>query len=294
MRWFLVITLGLLVAALFGGSWYFSNELITQDRRPLELAADELPFEVDDVEVVSDGLTIRGWYVEGTADCGLLFFHGRGMNREQAIDWTVPFEDFDCHLVLFDHRAMGESDGDFHTFGALERDDGALMLELLMRRAELEPSQVGLVGPSYGAATALQMLPDHQDLAFVLADSPYASMYDVAAFQAEEQFGTAVTYLVPTTAILSELRAGFDVQDAAPEQTIVGNDVPVLLMHDVDDPYTPFEHSERIAAADPDGPLELVPFSGDSDHHQMVRTQTARYKAIVSAFISDYAPDFSG
>lgn len=294
MRRFLVISLAVLIAAVLGGSWYFSNELITQDRRSPELSPAEIPFDVDEVEVVSDGLTIRGWYVEGSSDCGLLFFHGRGMNREQSIDWTVPFEDFGCHMVLFDHRAMGESDGRFHTFGALERDDGALMLELLLRRAELAPSQVGLVGPSYGGATALQMLPDHQDLAFVLADSAYASMYDVASYQAEEQFGKAVTYLVPITAILSELRAGFDIQDAAPERTIVGNEVPVLLMHDVDDPYTPFEHSERIAAADPDGPLELVPFSGDSDHHQMVRTQTARYKAIVSAFISDYAPDFGG
>ncbi len=294
MRRFLVLSIVVLVAALFGGSWYFSNELITQEREPLALRADELPFEVQDVEVVSDGLTIRGWYVEGEADCGLLFMHGRGANREQSIDWTVPFEDFGCHMVLFDHRAMGESDGEFHTFGALERDDGALMLELLLRRAELEPGQVGLVGASYGAATALQMLPEHQDLAFVLADSAYASMYDVASYQAEVQFGEAVTYLVPTTALLSELRAGFDVQDASPEESIVGNDVPVLLMHDVEDPYTPFEHSERIAAADPDGPLELVPFSGDSDHHQMVRTQTARYKAIVSAFVNDYAPGFRG
>lgn len=282
------------VAALayLGGGWYFSSQLITQERRPLALGPDELPDGVEEMSFVSDGLTIEGWYIPGGAPCGLLYLHGRGMNREQPLDWRVPFESFHCHEVLIDHRAHGESDGEFQTYGAKERNDATIALEWLRRRADLGPGEVGVVGISYGAATALQMLPTNQDLAFVLADSPYASLRSVAEYQAVEQFGDGVMVLFDAAALISEARARFDVDDAAPVRTVVGNEVPVLVVHDRDDPYTPFSNSVAIDAADVDDPLVLVPFEGDAQHHQMVRTQTERYSAVVADFLAEWAPGF--
>lgn len=292
MAKFLLTVVVVAAVAVVGGGWYFSNELITQDRKPLELAGDELPAEPVAVEFVSDGLEIEGWYFEGGNDCGLLFLHGRGENREQALAWRVPFDEYDCHHVLIDHRAHGESDGAFHTYGVHERGDAALALDWLAQRTGLGDEDLGVVGISYGAATALQMLPDHQDLAFVLADSPYASLRSVAEYQAVEQFDDWVLALFEPAVIVSQFRADFDVDDAAPERTVVGSEVPVLLVHDVDDPYTPYANALAIDAADPDDPLVLVPFEGDADHHQMVRTQTERYTQVVADFLGEYAPAF--
>ncbi len=283
-----VVVIGLV--GVVGGGWYFSNELITQE--PSAVPAPPPELDARPLSFVSDGLEIRGWYVEGGNDCGLLFLHGRGGTRAQPLPWRVPFEGLDCHHVLIDARAHGESEGTFHTYGVHERHDAALALDWLERRTGLGEGQLGVVGMSYGAATALQMLPDHQDLAFVLADSSFSSLRDVARFQAVEQFDDWVLALFEPAMVISGLRAGFDVDDAAPERAVVGNEVPVLVVHDVDDPYTPFEQALAIDAADPGDPLVLVPFEGDADHHQMVLTQTERYTRVVADFLAEFAPEF--
>lgn len=287
---FLGVVVALAGLAYLGAGWYFSSQLITQERRPLAL--DAVPEGAEEMSFVSDGLEIEGWYVPGTSDCGLLYLHGRGMNREQPLDWRVPFASLGCHEVLIDHRAHGESAGEFHTYGVKERTDATVALEWLRRRADLDHGEIGVVGISYGAATALQMLPTNQDLAFVLADSPYADLRTVAEYQAVEQFGEAVRYLVEPAALIAEVRARFDVDDASPVDAVVGNEVPVLLVHDRGDPYTPFANSEAIDAADPDDPMVLVPFEGDDAHHQMIRTQTERYVRVVGDFLAEFRPDF--
>jgi pimeloyl-ACP methyl ester carboxylesterase len=292
MARFLGVVLTVAVVGYLGAGWYFSSQLITQERRPLALTEQDLPEGIEPMSFVSDGLEIEGWYIPGTGSCGILYLHGRGMNREQPLDWRVPFASFDCHEVLIDHRAHGASAGEFQTYGVKERADATVALEWLRRRADLEPGQIGVVGISYGAATALQMLPTNQDLAFVLADSPFADLRSVAEYQAVEQFGDLVLYLVEPAAIIAGLRARFDVDDAAPVDAVVGNEVPVLVVHDRGDPYTPFANSAAIDAADPDDPLVLVPFEGDDQHHQMIRTQTERYGRVVSDFLAAYAPGF--
>ena len=61
-----------------------------------------------------------------------------------------------CDLLLYDARGHGESSPALLSFGANERRDLKLVVDWLAKRTELPQSRIGLIGWSYGAATAIQ------------------------------------------------------------------------------------------------------------------------------------------
>ncbi|NTV90496.1 MAG: hypothetical protein HGA22_09095, partial [Clostridiales bacterium] len=89
-----------------------------------------------------------------------------------------------CDLLFYDHRYHGASTGDYGTYGYYEKQDALAALSWFEQRAGLQPSQIGLMGESYGAATALQAGPLAPELAFIAADSPYGDLETIIREQA--------------------------------------------------------------------------------------------------------------
>ena len=295
---FLGVVAALAGLAYLGGGWYFSSQLIAQPARPFPtevgplLAAESLPIDPETFSVVSDGLTIEGWYFEGTADCGLVFLHGYGGNRTSMVPFVGEFADLGCHMVAYDARGHGLSDQALHTFGAHERNDGAVVVEWLARRVPLGLGDIGVIGVSYGGAGALGMLPILPDLAFVVANSPYSSMRDIATYQGVVQFGDIVLPFADAAILISEARARFDEDDAAPVRSVVGTRTPALLLHEAGDDYIPVAQARAIDAADPDDGVVYVEIDAGGGHATMFSDDRDGYRAIVDDFLAEYAPDF--
>ena len=204
---------GLLVGAALalvlyvGVSWLFSERLIAPDPRPLGSvdAADYGLPKPEATTVPGDGVRLAAWYFDNPRRerCAVVMLHGFGGQRAEVVAPTSIFWRRGCDLLLYDARGHGESSPALLSFGANERRDLKLVVDWLARRTELPQSRIGLIGWSYGAATAIQAAAELPEIAFVVSDSSFSSLGDITRVQAEEQFGTWAKIFVPGALVVS-------------------------------------------------------------------------------------------
>ncbi len=239
-------------------------------------------------------VTLAGWYFDNPADagCGLLFLHGFTGTRYHALNWAPLFWERGCDILAYDHRGHGDSTPAFHTYGFYEKRDALVVLNWFGERAGLEPSQIGVFGVSYGAATALQMAPLVPELAFVGADSAYSEMEEIVGYQARQMFPTLAPLLLPGALAIAELRADFDVQAVAPERTVADAQMPILLIHSLTDEYTFSTHSEDIYANSDPSRTVLHLTDWGAPHARDILTDYDAYRQLVNDFLAQFAPEF--
>ena len=212
----------------------------------------------------SDGLTLRGWFIPA-ASASL------GPSRQGEMAWNTcatilvghgyPFDKANIlrhalflhprfHLLLFDFRYFGESDGAYTTAGLLETRDVQAAVEYVKNRGDVDPGRIGAMGFSMSASAFI--LSRHPDVKAIVADSPYASLEGVV----ERQFfflpGPTKWPLVALTKLYARLLLGVTVSDAVPADAVGELTIPLLLIHGDADSQIPVEHSRQIhAKADP-------------------------------------------
>lgn len=301
LRWIVVSILVLLLLIYGGGSWYFSNILIAQETQTLdtslatmtELGLPVLPAP-ETVTIDAGDVTLAGFYYDNDkeGDCAVLLLHGYTGTRYGGLQYAPLFWERGCDLLAYDARGHGQTSDAYHTYGYHEKVDGQAAYTWLLDRTGLEPAQVGLTGVSYGAATSLQMLPLLPDVAFVLADSPYASLEMIVTHQAVAQFGAWTKAFVPGAFFLSEVRADFDKDQVSPMAAVQGATAPILLIHSRTDEFTPYTNSEAIFANTNPATTELHITDWGSAHARDIFTDYAAYQQIVDDFLAAHVPDF--
>ena len=121
-----------------------------------------------------DGVTLAGWLIPAARDTrtAVIVMHGFSGNRLPELAAFVPWLRERHHVLQFDFRGHGESEGDLVTLGAHERRDVAAAVRFVEDRG-LGPT--ALFGISMGAATAIVAAP-HLPVAAVVADAPFAEL----------------------------------------------------------------------------------------------------------------------
>ena len=299
--WIVLGIIVLLIALYGAASWYFSEillngptETIAEARAEGDTPASKGLPEPEEVRIDAGDVTLAGWYFDNPADagCGLLFLHGFTGTRYHALNWAPLFWERGCDILAYDHRGHGDSTPAFHTYGFYEKQDALVALDWFGERAGLEPSQIGVFGVSYGAATALQMAPLVPELAFVGADSAYSEMEEIVGYQARQMFPTLAPLLLPGALAIAELRADFDVQAVAPERTVADAQMPILLIHSLTDEYTFSTHSEDIYANSDPSRTVLHLTDWGAPHARDILTDYDAYRQLVNDFLAQFAPEF--
>lgn len=293
-----------LVVLILGGyayaNWFFSNILLEGNESAFSIAnpakIDEFNLPApEEVRFESDGLELVAWYFDNPAeaDCGVVLLHGHTSNRGSMLNFSPVFWERGCDLFTYDARGHGDSTFAFHTYGYHEKGDAVTAVQIFTEKSGLSLDRIGLMGASYGAATALQSAPLLPELAFVVADSPYQDLDTIVRYQGNEQFGAVGTFFVPTAFWLSEQRADFVVEDVSPQNAIAETEVPVLLLHAIADGYTPFSHSETIyERANHETTMFHIVEEAHIGHAQLILEDPARFERVVNLFLAEYAPNF--
>ncbi len=292
----------LLIALYVAGSWYFSGLIVKFNVQPLEqqrvkhgAPADYGLPTPEEVAIPGDGVTLAGWYFANPtdADCGVILLHGHTGSRYGMLKYTPLIWSRGCDLLLYDHRYHGASTGSYGTYGYYEKQDALAALRWFEQRTGLQPNQIGMLGESYGAATALQAGPLAPGLAFIAADSAYRDLETIISEQAVQQFGGWTRLFVPGALALAGLRANFaphqvSALDAADEQTS-----PIFLSHSATDEFTQPHHSVDIAAQLPPTlctRLHLTDWG--STHGHSIDDNLAAYQAQFDEFLAACVPTF--
>jgi fermentation-respiration switch protein FrsA (DUF1100 family) len=208
----------------------------------------------------SDGLTLRGWFIPAASAalepsrqgemawnlCAtILVGHGYPFDKANILR-HVLFLHPRFHLLLFDFRYFGESEGAYTTAGLLEIRDIQAAVEYVKSRGDVNPGRIGAMGFSMSASAFI--LAQHPNVKALVADSPYATLEGVIARQFFFLPGFTKWPLVALTKLYARLFFGVRVSDAAPAEAVRNLNNPLLIIHGEADSQIPIEHSHTLFA----------------------------------------------
>ena len=204
----------------------------------------------EEIEFENEGVKLSGWFfsqtTSSTPKCGVILSHGYSRTRMGVLKFTPLFWKRGCSLFLYDHRAHGKSGGEFTTYGYYEKLDMLEALKVFKDKTGLQDNRIGIFGISYGAATALQMAPFNDRLAFVGADAPYGDLKRIIRERTEVLYSKKLIFLIPFALYAASIRADFEPESVSPIDSASRIRIPVFLSHSREDAYTSVEHSIEI------------------------------------------------
>ncbi|MCU7667673.1 alpha/beta hydrolase [Bacillus thuringiensis] len=256
----LLVTLGTSLlsvsSACVGLSLYVGLNLTRKKRRPIEDNPENHKLTYKDIEFKSlDGETnIKGWLLPTKEEpkLNIIMAHGYGGNRHNAgfIHLSKRLVPLGYQTLMFDFRNSGESEGKVTTIGAREKYDLLGAIEWIKTQND---KPIVLHGVSMGAATSILAAGMSQDVAGVIADSPYSDLKDY--LKENLPVWTKLPAFPFTPLIMNTIPkiANIDVKEASPIQSLEAiYPRPVLFIHGNGDTKIPYTESEKMAALHPD------------------------------------------
>ena len=207
----------------------------------------------EDVWITSfDGLRLHGvLYRNGDGKKLLIEAHGFRSSARHDFAAVIPFLIGEgCSLLQIDQRAHGESEGEYITYGVLERRDVRDWVNFAIATLGSDV-QIALHGVSMGATTVLLCadLDLPAQVRGIIAASGFVSPYDIFVSILETRYHVGPFPILPLTGLLAKGKAGFGFKDASTLDSLSKCKIPVLLVHGEADDFVPVEMSEANDAA---------------------------------------------
>lgn len=257
-----------------------------------------LPEDLDGVEEITfpsaDGLKLRGWFLPAAPGAAtVVVCHGYRSSRAHLLDLGLALRSRGCNVMLFDFRAHGSSEGRFTSIGIREAGDLAGAIAYLMGRADVDPTRLGALGYSMGAAALILAAAERPEIRAVVADSSFAALGDIAdpALRAylPRPLRPLRRVVGPVARRAAERFAGTRIAAVRPVDAI-GRIAPrpVLIIHGAADTLVPPSEALRLyAAAGEPRDLWLVPRAG---HARALQLDPEAYCARVLSFLETSLP----
>ena len=215
------------------------------------------------------GKRLFGWLLHGErSDTTVIILHGWGGNAEVMLPLARPFQRAGLHVLLFDARNHGRSDGDGHSSLPRFAEDLDHAIDWLRCSHPLQSRRIVLLGHSVGAGAVLLSASRRDDIDAVISVSAFAHPRLMMRRMLKSS-------RVPDWAIRLLLRyvqwlIGFDYEDIAPVNTVCTIRCPILLVHGRADRTVPVGDALMIARGCPEADIELLLVEG-ADHESVER-----------------------
>ena len=261
MKKFFIVIATLIVILICAGYFvgnYFVNFALkapppaTANIADPNLKAPPAPnFPSEDWTITSaEGFTLHATYYEPTRrshDWAILV-HGYGRDQTFANDYAEEYLKRGYNVLTPDLRGCGKSEGIYLTMGTLESQDIKLWAEKIVERDS--EAKIILHGVSMGAATVMMTAAlEPKNLVAVVEDCGYTSAYEMFTAQLEKIFGLPENPIMPIVDIVSRIKVGVAISDAAPLESVKKISVPILFIHGDADKLVPYEMMDRLFSA---------------------------------------------
>ncbi len=271
MKWWLKLVLYLIlvvVIAFLGISGYLGHSMTQVERVPVEENPALLGLEYEDVSFASriDEVTLRGWYLPvQNGEQVIIMVHSAGAHRADPsvgmLDIASELVEHGYNVLTFDMRGHGESDGNRMSAGYYEKRDLLGAVDYVKGRGI---EDIGVLGFSMGAATALLATPESDDIDAVVTDCAFADLQDMM----EPEFAKRTNFpgfFLPPLLFMVKIMYGVDFAAIKPVESVP--DIaprPVFFIHGELDEIVPLEHAYRLqqASQNPQDQLWVVPQAG--------------------------------
>ncbi len=212
--------------------------------------------------------------------------HGFTQNMMNSIRYAQLFRELGCSVLLYDHRAFGESTGTYNTLGVQECRD----LQAVLAWVTATQGDEGLLvvhGESMGAVTALLSLATSSHVDGVIADCAISRMRDYVSLVMKRTVHMPPALIVWMVQLLSK-RYNAAIFANNPIEAVATSHTPILFIHGKQDSDVPYTMSEDMAHVAIHPLSQLAVFEG-ADHARSYLRDKARYTAVVSAFVDSVA-----
>ncbi|KQZ08477.1 hypothetical protein ASD23_08590 [Agromyces sp. Root1464] len=220
--------------------------------------------------------------------------HGRGATRPETLRAVQPARDAGWNSLLITYRNDGEAPESEDRKYGLGGTEWADVVAATRFAVEHGAEEIVLMGWSMGGAISLQAVLRSADvrerLVGVMLDSPAIDWTDILRFQGTlnrmpPELGDLVVRVLggPLGAGLTGIAAPIDVLELDPVARADEFDVPMLLMHSVDDGFVPIDGSRRFAAARPDL-IEFEVFEGPR-HTKLWNAEPERWTGLIRSWL---------
>ena len=166
------------------------------------------------------------------------------------------------NVFMIDHRASGESEGKYITYGAKEAEDCLLWLDY-MNRTFGKDITIALHGCSMGSATVMLLLGKKlpHNVVFAVSDCGYSSLKGQLYHNFDgNNMPKEVCYQLYRFFAL--LHAGFDADKVTPQKSLKKCTIPVIFAHGKADDFVPFKMVYDNYASCPVSDKQLITVDG--------------------------------
>jgi uncharacterized protein len=207
--------------------------------------------------ITSEGLRLRVWLAKGERERpAVVIVHGLGDSMESYLGHARPLRERGHTVLLVDLRAHGGSEGSYTTLGGRERADVAAAMGELRKR-DLAPNGIVLIGHSMGAVAVLLAAADVPDVRGVIVEAPYDTYRNSIAHHAKLLYGLpAWVPIIPLAIKAAEWRASFDASEIDAVAAARRIKAPLFAIVDGADPRMPEAVVRRVYDAHP-GPKRI-------------------------------------
>ena len=250
----LVILIILIGAGYFVGNYFVNFALkapppATANIADPNLKAPPMPNFPSEIWTITskDGFTLHATYYEPARESHewAILVHGYGRDQTFANDYAEEYLKRGWNVLTPDLRGCGTSEGIYLTMGTLESRDVAIWAEKIVER---DPqAKIILHGVSMGAATVMMTAAlEPKNLVAVVEDCGYTSAYEMFTAQLDKIFGLPEFPIMPIVDIVSLIKTGVAISDAAPIESVKKFSVPILFIHGDEDKLVPYEMMNRL------------------------------------------------
>lgn len=256
---------------------------IKEALKSLMAEMNEVPFE--QVYIKShDGLKLAARYYHTADDAPLeIMFHGyRSSGLCDFCGGAKLARSLGHNVLVVDQRGHGLSEGNYLTFGVLEKRDCVSWIDYARSRFGADV-KIFLVGTSMGASTVLLAIGEGlpENVAGIIADSPYVNAEDIIKkVIADRKLPPKAAY--PFVNAAAKLYMKCDLKEADVCAAVKDSDIPILLIHGEDDKFVPCEMSEKIMDSAQNAKRATFPNAG---HVMSYMADPIKYEKIIREFI---------
>ncbi len=243
----------------------------------------------------SDGLKLGGWFIPAAdaSKATIIFAHGIRGNRASLLPQAAALVSQGYGALLFDLRNHGASEGDITTMSAQEVFDVEGAIRFLKARSDVNPANIGIIGHSLGAATAIRAAARYTDIKFVVAQAAFAdlcqSMHQAARSLAglsarHRLLNAALSPFVTLMIRYAETQVGEKARSISPLRDLQKFSTPCLFIHGLNDSTIDASNSEQLYAQ-AKGEKELL-LLADTGHKSFSSKDYSAFMSSVVSFVA--------
>ena len=284
-----------LIVLFIAGALWLASFIMTGQRQTLDAAMQWQSAHYDTSfyqNLEKQTYTVSGYedytlHVEelrnpNNTDNYIILSHGYTDNRYGSLKYVQMYLDLGYNCIIYDLRGHGENEPTFTTYGILEGNDLALLIEDTRSRYP-NINQLGLHGESLGAATTITALKYHPAIDFAVADCGFSDIENV--LREGYKNANVPTFLVDIADVGAKLRYHYALKDMRPIDSLNDNQIPVLFIHGENDTFIPPKNSQDMYDRTK-GQREIY-FIADAGHAESILMNPEAYHAYVKGFLQE-------